>query len=381
MTKYSLLVLAFIILPFTIGGCGRKSGSDAPSAQTTTVQASTVQGIAAAGNPISGTVFLCDSTTNTISVKTTAAGEFSIDTTGLTAPFIIKSVDSLNNEMFSYADAPGTVNINPLTTLAVAVASGATDSASLSALYDHCTRGIATAITQMQMMISTASITASLQPLLASYGSATANPFTDPYLVNHQGLDDLFDKVVITLSTGTVIITRKDNNAAMFTASLGDLSTSAVNTNNIPAPSQYAMPGNAQLKLKVQGVLPQGALIKNASFIIQLPSGITVVTPQSTPATLVNYMAVPIGTAVGSNIYPAPTLSATNNNLQISMSSVTGFSIGDFLTIWYIDSSPYYMSMRNPSDFLISSVKIYSDIYKTQELQNLTIVPDSINLP
>ena len=391
MIKYSLLLLSFITLASIVSGCGSKSGSDATISQATTVQASTVQGIAAAGNPIAGTVILCDSSTNTISAKTTVAGEFSIDTTGLRAPFILKSVDNLNNEMFSYASAPGTVNINPLTTLAVAVASGATDSTSLTDLYDHYTKGTATAITQMQMIISTASITTSLQPLLASFGAATANPFTDPYLVNHQGLDDLFDKVAITISSGgtnssagMVVITRRDDNTPVFTALLSDLMTGAVHTNNIPAPAPPAnemVPGNSQLTLKVQGVLPQGALIKNASFSIRLPSGITVVTRQSMPATLVDYMAIPIGTAVGSNLYPAPTLSAVNNNiLQISLSSVTGFSAGDFLTIWYIDTSPYSIHMRTPSDFTITDAKFYSDIYKSHELQNITIVPDSISI-
>lgn len=386
MIKSLLPVLAFIMLSLTISGCGHKSGSDVPVAQTTTTTGQTsqasiaVQGVVAGGNPISGTVTLCDSSTTAISVKTTAAGEFSIDTTGLKAPFILKSVDSLNNEMFSFADAPGTVNINPLTTLSVAVASDVTDSASLRAWYDHYSEGTAPAMTTRQMMTSTASVTASLQPLLASYGAATANPFTDPYSVNHQGLDDLFDKVVISLSSGTVVITRKDTNTSIVTAPLNDLSTSAVNTSNIPLPAQYAAPGNAQLTLKVQGVLPQGSFIKNISFSIQLPSGVTVVTPQSNPASLVNYMAIPVGSAVGSNIYPAPTLAATNNILQITMSSVTGFSTGDFLTIWYIDSSAYYLNKRTPSDFLISGSKIYSDIYKTQELFNLTIVPDSMSV-
>lgn len=380
MIKYSLLMLAFITLTVTISGCGRKSGSDAPIAQTT----STVQGVAASGIPASGTVTLCDSSARTITIRTTAAGEFSVETTGLKAPFILKSVDDLNNEMFSYANAPGRVNINPLTTLAVAVASGATDSTSLRSLYDYYTQGTATELTQMQMIASTASVTASLQPLLASYGAATANPFTDPYSVNHQGLDDLFDKVEVSISTGAVVIARKDNNTTVFSAPLSDLKTGSVNTNNIPAPApseNAVVPGNAQLTLKVQGILPQGTVIKNASFSIQLPLGVTVVTPQSTTSTLVNYMAIPIGTAVGSNLYPVPTLSAANNNmLQISLSSVTGFSGGDILTLRYFDSSPDYISTRVPSDFTISDSKFYSDIYRSQELQNLTIVPDGITL-
>lgn len=136
MVKHALVVLALFTLTVNSGGCGHGSKSVATTAQTATEQATTVQGIAAAGNPISGTVYLSDLTSaNTISAKTTAAGEFFFETTGLKAPFILKSVDTLNNEMFSYIDTPGTVNINPLTTLALAVASAPTVS-SLTDLYN-----------------------------------------------------------------------------------------------------------------------------------------------------------------------------------------------------------------------------------------------------
>jgi hypothetical protein len=386
MAKHSLFLVALLTLTVNISGCGGGS-----SATSTTVTASTVQGIVAAGNPVSGTVYLSDSSTpvTAISAEITDAGEFSIDTKGLKPPFILKSVDSLNNMLFSYANAPGNVNINPLSTLAVAVAAGVADSNSLSILYDDYTQGASSAITQMQgisKVITEASshITSSLQPLLTPYGAENADPLFGPYIVNNQGLDGLFNEVAITISNGTVVITRQDNNTTVFTASLSDLMTSAsagtVVTNNIPAPAPYVLPGNAILRLKLQGSLPQGELVKNASFSIQLPLGTTVVTPASAPAVVTNTV-IPMGTATGANIYPTPTLSPTNNTLQITMSSVSGFGTGNFLSIRYTDANTYYMHKRTPSDFVVSGSQFFSDIYKTQKLQKLTIVPDSITFP
>ncbi|MFA7060762.1 MAG: hypothetical protein WC156_08090 [Pedobacter sp.] len=414
MRKYSLLVPTLVALTLIIGGCGGGSGSTAAS--LTTKLASTVQGVAAAGSPISGTVDLYDLSdpVKKISAKTTDAGEFSIDTTGLTPPFILKTIDGSNNNLFSYASGPGTgtVNINPLTTVAVVVAAGVNDSNALAALYNNYDpkdpQSGSSAITQMQQkkifpVISNVAknIATSLNLLLDTYcqlndpttGKTTAtftNDFmTGLYVANHLGLDDLFDKVAFTISkdsNGMVAITRKDTNASVFpppspSPSYSNLSTGTLLTpTNIPAPTQYEMPGNAVLTLKVQGALPQGTLIKNATFSIKLPLGITVVTtPSLEVGPAVVNTTIPIGTAVGSN--SAATLSATNGMLNITMSSVTGFNTGDFLTIRYTDSSIYYMHKRTPADFVISGSVLFSDIYKSQKLQNLTIVPSSIAFP
>ncbi len=389
MRKYSLLMSALVALTLNICGCGGGSGS--PAASLTTAQASTVQGVAAAGSPISGTVYICDSSTpvKEVSAKTTDSGEFSIDTGALKAPFILKTIDGLNNILFSYANAPGTVNINPLSTLAVAVAAGVNDSVSIATLYDNYKQGTSSAITQVQgisnvISKASANITCSLQSILTLYGAETADPLAGPYVVNHQGLDGLFDKVAITISNGTVVITSKDTNAPVFTAQLSDLKTSdkagTLTASNIPAPSQFGMPGNAVLTLKMQGDLPQGTVIKNVSFSIKLPLGVTVVTtPSLEVGPAVVNTTIPIGTAAGSN--SAATLSTTNGLLNITMSSVTGFNIGDFLTIRYTDSSTYYMHKRTPADFVISGSVLFSDIYKSQKLQNLTIVPSGIAIP
>lgn len=385
MNKYLLLVLALIMFTVSVSGCGSGDGDASVGSGTTTVQ-----GIAASGKPISSTVYMLSaSSTSALSVKTTAAGEFSIDTKGLQAPFIFKTVDSSNNVLFSYAKGPGNVNINPLTTIAVAVAASSAGT-SLSGLYNN---GFTITASQIQsisnaMDTATNNVAISLDTLLKTFCPAGSDLNTDfmsgTYAVNQQGLDDLFDKVVFTFSTDSVVITRQDNNASIFTAKLSDLmagNTGTLMQSNIPIPAPLAadtLPGDAILTLGVQGSLPQGKLIKHISFILQLPLGTTVVTPQSMPPTLVNYIAVPARTAMGSNTYPVPTLASPySGTLRVSMSSVAGFSTGDFLNLWYIGAN----SGWDLSNFKISDAVFYSDIYGGTPLENLSIVPVKITIP
>jgi hypothetical protein len=135
------------------------------------------------------------------------------------------------------------------------------------------------------------------------------------------------------------------------------------------------------LTLKVLGNLPQGTSIKNASFSIKLPLGITVVTtPTPDSGTAIAETTIPVGTAAVVGTNSSATLSATNGILNISLSSVTGFSTGDFLTIRYTDSSSYLLPNRVASDFVISGTAFFADIYKNQKLLNLTVIPESIVL-
>ena len=386
MNKYLLLVLALIMFAVNVSGCGSGGGDASVGSGTTTVQ-----GIAASGKPISSTVYMLSSSSNSaLSVKTTTAGEFSIDTTGLQAPFIFKTVDSSNNVLFSYAKGPGNVNLNPLTTMAVAVAASSAGT-SLNGLYNN---GFTITASQMQsisnaMDTAAKNVAISLDTLLKTFCPAGSDLNTDfmsgSYAVNQQGLDDLFDKVVFTFSTDSVVITRKDNNANIFTAQFSDVmasgNTGTLIQSNIPVPAPLAantVAGDTILTLGVHGSLPQGKLIKHISFILQLPLGTTVVTPQSMPPTLVNYIAIPAGTAMGSNIYPAPTLTSPySGTLRVSMSSVAGFSTGDFLNLWYIGAN----SGWDVSSFKISDAVFYSDIYGGTPLQNLFIVPVKITIP
>ena len=252
----------------------------------------------------------------------------------MNAPFILMAVDAAGNPLYySFARAPGIANINPLTNLALAVAAGNT---TLATLYASHTTSEMNAVSGA-LGGAVAHIMHSLQPLLALYQAASADPLSGLYQVNEQGLDGLFDDVSFTVSDGTgnvnITYTQTTPPTTIFTGAFGNMTSSALN--NLPAQKSYPTPGNAELTLKITGNLPQGTLIKNVSFSVQLPLGVTVDLDPTDPSGLTSVVntAVPTGGAAGANVYPAPTLSTTNNILTVSMSSVAGFGVGNFAKI------------------------------------------------
>lgn len=365
---------AACLLAVTLSACGGGGGSAAPAVPVSSV---TVEGIAATGAPLSGTVELSDSSypTKTATAPINADGTFSLDVAGLKAPFILKAADSSGNAHYSFAKAAGMANINPLSTLTVAVASGAWSMADLADL--HANHNLAT----LQVIASStdraaAEIRSALQPLLAEYGAETADPVAGPYSVNGQGLDGLFDQVEIGISGGMVSLKRKDTKAEVYSAPVGGVSTGSVDTGAMPTPKPYYMPGNAELTLKIEGDLPQGKTIRNASLSIKLPLGISIDQGESRINT-----AIPVGAAAGANVYPAPTLTATNNTLGITMSALAGFGTGELLTVRLIVPSATLMATTTAESFAVTSSVMYADIYKNERLKGLTVVPVSLAYP
>jgi hypothetical protein len=370
----SLLLLVSLLL----SACG--SGGSGSSSSPAAVQTTAVAGIAAAGAPLAGKVHLSDSSVLKIYSSNSTInqdGSFSINTTGMNAPFILMAVDAAGNPLYySFARAPGIANINPLTNLALAVAAGNT---TLADLYANHTSDEMDAVSGV-LPGTVSHIMHSLRPLLALYRADTADPLYGPYQVNGQGLDGLFDDVSFTVSDGTgnvnITCTQTTPPTTIFTGAFGNMTSSALN--NLPAQQTYQTPGNAELTLKITGRLPHGTVIRNVSFSVQLPLGITVEIDPTDPSGLTSMVntAVPTGVAAGANVYPAPTLSATNNILTVSMSSPAGFGIGDFIKIRCLVSSPSLMAATTPDSFSITSSRMFADIYNNQKLKGLTIVPD-----
>jgi hypothetical protein len=224
---------------------------------------------------------------------------------------------------------------------------------------------------------ASADISSSLQPLLSLYGAQTADPLTGSYTVNNQGLDGLFEQVAMTVSGGIVSITNQVSRTGIFTAPVGNITSGDVNTNAMPTPASYPMPGNAVLTLKVDGDLAHGTLIRKLAVSVQLPLGVTVDPDpaDATGLTAVVNTAIPTGAATGANVYPTPTLSVSNNILTVSMSSLAGFATGEFLSIRLIVSTAALMKTTTAASFSITSSSIYADIYKNQKLKGLAITP------
>jgi hypothetical protein len=392
MTKYPLVTLALITFALNICGCGSNSGTAAVSPGNG--QTSVVQGVAAAGDPVKGTVYLCDSSdpVNVVSTTTTNAGEFSIDLAAagqktpskapLKPPFFLNVSGAA---LFSYAGAAGTVNINPLSTLAVAAAAGVKDAAEMTRLYsDYKKNGKKDAIAKITSGMAGAytSITSSLSYLLDKYGARDVSSVSAPYAVNQLGLDGLFDDISFSLSDGQAVITAKNNSSNGFKADFSALKNFSTAQKNLTSTKIDSKPGNAVLTLKITGDLPQEKTIKNATFSVKLPIGITINTdPSKQSNTAVANTAISIGAAQGSNLYPFPVLSPNSDALKVNISSLSGFGVGNFLEIRYLETSNWNKQKRSASDFAITDVVAYSDIYKSQKLEGITIVPAGISYP
>lgn len=93
-----------------IAGCGGGGGGGS---------ASTVSGVASAGAPLTGTVYLKDAKGVERSTQISANGEYAIDVSGLTAPYILKS-----GSYYSFASGAGATNVNPLSHASIVIALG-----------------------------------------------------------------------------------------------------------------------------------------------------------------------------------------------------------------------------------------------------------------
>ena len=376
------LILCAVLASLLLAACGKGSPSvtAVTSSQQTTVRTATdLSGIASVGQPLTGTVDLSDSSypTKTTSVVLNQDGTYSFnssDLQALKAPFLLKNTDNSGTSWYSFASGAGTANINPITTLALVMASGASDLNSLSDSYNSHNAATLNLLS-LSFPSALAKVMTALNPLLAFFGSSDSDPLAGFYSLNQQGLDGFLGQVTFTISNGAITITDKTSRASVFAASLDDLETPVVTASALTAPATYYLPGNAALTLAVQGNLPAGTFIKCAAFTLQLPQGITV----DTGASGVN-TAIPIEAAVNSNVYPVPVLSQTNNQLSLTLSSLGGFGTGNFITVRCIVSSAQLLATTTANFSIIAST-MYADIYKNQLLKTVSIVPVSLVFP
>jgi hypothetical protein len=150
-----------------LGGCGGSSGNDNNAPATTTIS-----GTAATGAALAGTVTAVGANGKTATVALAANGTFTLTTTDLTFPVLIKADNGAGTVLYSWAAAANTTaNITPLTTLALIL----TDlSDNLDAVFTGWS-GSANVLTAGEMQIAQAQVNANLQ----SYFVAAALDYTN----------------------------------------------------------------------------------------------------------------------------------------------------------------------------------------------------------
>jgi len=144
-----------------LSGCGGGSSDDAPTTQSTTIS-----GTAATGAALTGTVTAVGANGKTATVALAANGTFTLNSTDLTFPALVKADNGAGMVLYSWAAAAdGVVNVTPLTTLALIL----TDlSDNLDAVFTGWS-GSVNALTAGEMQTAQAIVNANLQTF---YGSA-----------------------------------------------------------------------------------------------------------------------------------------------------------------------------------------------------------------
>lgn len=365
------LVLSMLITTVTLSACGG-AGSSSQSSLTTPQASKAISGVAAVGRPLSGTVYLSDASTpaRTISVAITADGTFSFTGStlqGMKAPYLLKAVEPTGATWYTFARTEGLANINPITTIAVAAASGSGDTETLAQFYashdatalDDLSRALPTAISQLM---------SALKPLLSIYGAADTDPLSGSYRVDQQGLDGFLDQVDFSLTQGAVLITNRSTGQTVFSAPITNVTSGSADPAALPQPAPIKLTDNAGLTLAVKGTLLPGTVIRSATFTLRLPRGVTV------------NSVTPIGGASGANIYAPTGVSQNGNEVTITLTSLNGFGAGNFLSIrCSLDSTS--LADLGTADFTTVSAALYSDIYQSQPVSGLSVVPTDFFTP
>ncbi len=197
-------LLAALIFVSTFAGCGGGGGSDP---QIPVAAPTTLSGTAAAGAPIIGQVTVKGSLGETNTALIEANGNYTVDVTGLTAPYRLRAkgtVGGVQYQLHSYAeeaDLGNTVNITPFTDLIVAntarqLASDFFDSSSFSSL------------DQADLAEQETALQTKLQAVFTSLGVETAiDLLRTAFSADHTAVDAALDILRIETDTTSNVAT------------------------------------------------------------------------------------------------------------------------------------------------------------------------------
>lgn len=357
MSKRSRILTLLSLLTLLLAGCGGggTAGSGNPGGSSPTIS-----GVAAAGSPLSGTVFLKDASVpaRERSAPIAADGSYALDLAGLTPPFLLKAVGSSNGSirtLYSFAPASGVANINPLSHLAVVEASESDD---LTGLYS------APGPVRMQAILAAlpqavARVRAALLPTLAKFGAAGVDFIAGPFVADHQGLDLLLDMTDISAANGLVTIVDKPASRTVqlprdsfMSSSLDiiDLPTATVGT-VIALPGAVAVgPGKSvNLSAVVIGAADQGVVWSVAEEGGGIVTGSGAYTAPATPGTY-HVLAVSVADGAKSATVTVTVRRTTSLNIVYSGSGVYSVQAEGFAGVAGMDLTVIYdtATLTNP---------------------------------
>lgn len=191
--KTHWLFALFTCFSLVLAGCGSDSDDD-------TDNTATLSGTAATGAAIVGHIEVTGANGAPLTnVVINADGSFSADVTNMTAPFILAAIpDDGSQTEYSYAGATNvTVNLTPLTTLAMYMANGNQDLANLAANWT----AQANQITTTALENAQAQVNQNFSSQFGAQGlnAATYDFFTSAFDANGTGIDAVMDSISVDI--------------------------------------------------------------------------------------------------------------------------------------------------------------------------------------
>ncbi|MHB8734208.1 MAG: beta strand repeat-containing protein [Terriglobales bacterium] len=271
----------------TASASGVSSTVTSNTAAATVVVPTTVTGTAATGRPIAGVaVTLKDALGNTRQATTAADGSFSIDTTGLSAPFLLQIPLAAGGNLYSVSstsNATATINLDPLTDMVIRSWYKAQGVAIDTAFASPTTNappapaGVALLANLVQQVVQ-------LWLQKAGVNVAQFDLIATPFVTNGTGVDLVLDQTTLNNTAGTVTITdgtTTQKSTLTYNATTGSINVATTTTSpagtssssvSIVVPTQTAQQTalaaiNAGLASFAATVNQKGALLADSDLI------------------------------------------------------------------------------------------------------------------
>lgn len=221
--------IALLSAMLALTQCSSGGGGGGGNAQSSQLSLS---GIAASGKPIAGaTLTLKDSLGQSRSATTAADGTYSLDTTGLTPPFLLQISTNSSTTLYGVsadANAKTVVNVTPLTDIIIRSWYGV-QNVSMSTAFSAPASNRAPTPAAVSVINSIVQNTMQLWLNQAGVTSGTFNLISTPFVADGTGVDLVLDQTTVNPSTGSVIIsdgTTTQNSVLTVTPSNGSIAVS-----------------------------------------------------------------------------------------------------------------------------------------------------------
>ena len=231
--KYSKLLMAsgIALLSATLALTHCSSGGGGGGGGTPSSQFS-LSGTAASGKPLAGAaLILKDSLGQSRSATTASDGTYSLDTTGLTPPFLVQIAAGGGTTLYSVsadANAKTTVNVTPFTDVIIRSWYGV-QGVSVDTAFSAPASNPAPTPAAVSIIGSIVQNTVQLWLNQAGVTSGTFNLISTPFTANGTGVDLVLDQSTVNPSTGSVVIsdgTTTQNSQLTVDTSTGSIAVS-----------------------------------------------------------------------------------------------------------------------------------------------------------